>query len=443
MPIRRRTLMARLGALSLPRAVTAQASKKPSEVFILADDLGYGDISSYGSTGIRAPGIDSIGQDDVKFTYCYANAPECTPTRSALMSGEYQQRFGGLEFPIVIGNVGCDDEAVWLQKRDELRLPPWVITMPRILKDGGYDTALIGKRHLGYLPKFSPTGHGFDEFYGILGDGADYFTHKEVSDLPCLYHSDTPIQQDGYVTDLFTERAVAWLKQQSNRPFFRYLAYNAPHLPLQGPDDNGMPRDDHSTERYRRVVERLEWGGGDVLSQLNHMGASENTLVVFTSDNGRARGRQQQALPRFQELATERRHPDALPGASSGLHPTGEHHCTSRFGNGLAAGHSGAGEDPAAAAQESGWGKSAALVARPNAAVCAHRVLAIQASRRALQSRPRGRLEVRVGRRQGGTSTRRRTSANRETRSPNGRKSQRTLDTSCGLGRGCAGAAFA
>jgi arylsulfatase A-like enzyme len=349
--------------------------------------------------------------------------------------GRVSATFSGLEFPIVIGNVGCDDEAICLQKRDELGLPPSVITMPRILKDGGYDTALIGQWHLGYLPKFSPTGHGFDEFYGILGDGADYFTHKEVSVLPCFYHSDKPIQQDGYVTDLFPEPAVAWLKQQSNRPFFLYPAYNAPHLPLQGPDDNGIPRDDHSPERYRKVVERMEWGVGEVLSQLNPMGASENTLVVFTSDNGRARGRQQQALPRFQELATERRHPDALPGAISGLHPTGEHHCTSRLGNGLAAGHSGAGEDPAAATQESGWGKSAALVARPNAAICAHRVLAIQASR--------GRLEVRVGRRQGGTSTRRRISANRETCSPNGWKSQRTLDRSCGLGRGSAGAAFA
>ena len=284
--VHRRTFLGGMGALSLRRATSAPAASKPDVVFILADDLGYSDIGSYGSPSIRTPHIDSLATQGVTFTQCYANAPECTPTRSALMSGAYQQRFGGLECAIGIGNVGRYDEAIWLQKRDELGLPPSVITMPRILKDSGYDTALIGKWHLGYLPKFSPNRHGFDEFYGILGGGADYFTHQEESGLPCFYHNDKPIHQDGYFTDLFTKRAVGWLKQRSKRPFFLYLAYNAPHLPLQGPDDHGKPPDDRSPERYRKMVERLDWGVGEVLSQLDRMGAAENTLVVFTSDNG-------------------------------------------------------------------------------------------------------------------------------------------------------------
>jgi N-acetylgalactosamine-6-sulfatase len=112
------------------------------------------------------------------------------------MAGQYQQRFGGLECAIGIGNVGRYDEAIWLQKRDELGLPPSAITMPRILKDGGYDTAIIGKWHLGYLPKFSPNRHGFDEFYGILGGNADYFTHKEESDLPCFYHNEPMFEEN-------------------------------------------------------------------------------------------------------------------------------------------------------------------------------------------------------------------------------------------------------
>jgi arylsulfatase A len=263
------------------------ANQKLNIVFILSDDLGYGDLSSYGSPTIHTPNIDSIGKAGVTFTQYYANAPECTPTRAALMAGQYQQRFGGLECAIGIGNVGRYDEAIWLQKRDELGLPPAAITMPRILKDGGYDTAIIGKWHLGYLPKFSPNRHGFDEFCGILGGNADYFTHKEESDLPCFYHNDKPIEEAGYMTDLLTQHSIAWLKQRKkDKPFFLYLAYTAPHLPFQGPDDAGKPPDDKSRDRYRNMIERMDRGVGEVLAQIERMGIKDNTLVIFTSDNG-------------------------------------------------------------------------------------------------------------------------------------------------------------
>ncbi len=282
--IPRRALLSALGAAPLARAFAAE--KKLNVVFILADDLGYGDLSSYGSPTIRTPHIDSIAHDGVRFTQCYANAPECSPTRCALMSGEYQQRFGGIECAIGTGNIGRYDEAAWLQKRDELGLPPSAITMPRILKDAGYDTAIIGKWHLGYSPKFSPNAHGFDEFYGIIGGNCDYFTHKEQSDLPCFYHNQKPIEEKGYMTDLLTERAVDWLKHRSSKPFFLYLPYTCPHLPFQGPDDEGKPPDNKSAERYRKMIERMDRGVGEVLAQLDRMNAARNTLVIFMSDNG-------------------------------------------------------------------------------------------------------------------------------------------------------------
>ena len=282
--MQRRSFLQGMGGLSLG-AFGAPASAPPNVLFILADDLGYGDLGCYGSA-TRTPNLDRLAAQGVKFTQFYSNAPECTPTRSALMSGEYQQRFGGLECAIGIGDVGRYDEAIWLQQRGELGLPPAAITMPRILKDSGYDTGMFGKWHLGYLPKFSPNRHGFDEFYGILGGNADYFTHKEESALPCFYHNDKPIQEDGYITDLFTGHAVDWLKKRSGKPFFLYLPYTAPHLPMQGPGDRGQPPDDKSRERYRAMVERMDRGVGEVLAQLDRMGAAERTLVIFMSDNG-------------------------------------------------------------------------------------------------------------------------------------------------------------
>lgn len=281
--ISRRSVLKTLAAAPL---ATRAATRKLNIVFILADDLGYGDLSSYGSPTIHTPNIDSIGKAGVTFVQYYA-APECSPSRAALLSGQYTQRFGGLECAIGIGNVGRYDEAIWLQKRDELGLPVTAIAMPRILKDGGYETAIIGKWHLGYLPKFSPNRHGFDEFYGILGGNADYFTHQEASTLPCFYRNDKPIDEPGYMTDLLTQHAVDWLKKRdSAKPFFLYLPYTAPHLPFQGPDDAGKPPDDKSRDRYRAMIERMDRGVGEVLAQIERMGAKNHTLVIFTSDNG-------------------------------------------------------------------------------------------------------------------------------------------------------------
>lgn len=290
----RRSFLASSGG-ALPALVAgcspAPTTAPPNVVVLLADDLGHGDLSSYGAPDIRTPNIDSIGRQGVMFTRCYANAPQCTPTRTALLTGRYQQRVGGLECAIGVDNVGRYDEAVWLQQRDQLGLPATELTMARLLKDHGYDTACSGKWHLGYLDKFSPNRHGFDEYFGIIGGNADYFTHREASGGPVLYHNAELIEREGYLTELITEHAVGWLKQRSGNPFFLYVPFNAPHTPVQGPGDAGKKIDETNwgagdRATYARMVESMDDGVGRILSQLDQMGAAGNTIVVFQSDNG-------------------------------------------------------------------------------------------------------------------------------------------------------------
>ena len=275
--------------LAAPAALRA-AQTRPNVVLIMADDLGSSDLSSYGCPDIRTPHIDSIGKRGVRFTRCYANAPECTPTRTALLTGRYQHRVGGLECAIGVGNVGRYDEAEWLRKRDELGLPVAETSIARMLKTAGYDTACSGKWHLGYLDKFSPNRHGFDESLGILGGNADYFTHTEEDGKNVLYHNGRPVKRSGYLTDLIGTHAIDWLQKRTKKPFFLYVPFTAPHTPLQGPDDgpvkevskgNAGPR-----ATYVKMVERMDHQVGAILSQLERMGAVQNTLVIFKSDNG-------------------------------------------------------------------------------------------------------------------------------------------------------------
>ena len=293
---KRRQAIERRSFLAASAGLIASCSSPPKPeppniVVFLADDLGYGDLSSYGCPDIRTPHIDAIGARGVRFTRCYANAPECTPTRAALLTGRYQQRAGGLECAIGVGGVGRYDEAVWLRERGELGLPASEATMGRIFKKNGYDTACIGKWHLGYPDRFSPNRHGFDEYFGILGGNAGYFTHREASGLPVLYRNGQPVAGDGYLTDLISGHAVEWLANRRANPFLLYVPFTAPHTPVQGPADAGREvnasnwnQGDRAT--YARMVESMDAGVGRVLAQLDAMGAADNTLVVFMSDNG-------------------------------------------------------------------------------------------------------------------------------------------------------------
>jgi N-acetylgalactosamine-6-sulfatase len=267
------------------------AGKPPNIVLILADDLGSADLSSYGAPDIATPNIDRIGQSGVRFTRFYSGGPECSPTRTALLTGRYPQRVGGLECAIGVGEVGRYDEAEWLANRGELGLPATEPTMAQMLKARGYDTACIGKWHLGYREQFSANRHGFDEYFGILGGGADYFTHHEPGGGPVLYRNGKREDRTGYTTDLITEEALSWLKRRRTNPFFLYLPYTAPHTPIQDPGEldshtGTAPVRQGVRAVYKKMVERMDSGVGAVLAQLRAMSVEDSTLVIFTSDNG-------------------------------------------------------------------------------------------------------------------------------------------------------------
>ncbi|NLY00287.1 MAG: sulfatase-like hydrolase/transferase [Rhodopirellula sp.] len=262
-------------------------------MLILADDLGYGDLGCYGCPDIRTPVLDGLAAEGVRFTNYYANAPECTPTRTALMTGRYQQRVGGLECAIGTGNVGRYDDAIRLAGNHDLGLPTGELTIIRLLKEAGYTAVGFGKWHLGYEAKFGPLEHGFDRFFGPLGGGVDYYFHTEWDGVPALYDGRRPVQRKGYLTDLISDAAVEFVRgQPKDRPFFLYLPYTAPHNPLQRPGEEPQTAktqenwNEGTRQTYAAMVERLDEGIGKVLGAIDRRGFAANTLVVFASDNG-------------------------------------------------------------------------------------------------------------------------------------------------------------
>lgn len=286
-------------ASGLAGTAASAPAARPNIVFILADDLGYGDLACYGRKDVRTPAIDSLARDGVRLTRCYANAAECTPTRAAFLTGRYQQRVGGLECAIGVGHVGRYDDAIRLCAQGELGLPATEASLARLLKAAGYDTGLSGKWHLGYDPKFSPVRHGFAHAFYVQGGEAEYFFHTEPNGEPTLYLNEQPVKRDGYMTDLITDDAVQFIARKRAAPFFLYVAYTAPHAPYQGPGDaHGQPLPPDSArwnqskgprETYVAMVERLDDGVGRILHALDTAGLSADTVVVFTSDNGATR----------------------------------------------------------------------------------------------------------------------------------------------------------
>jgi arylsulfatase A len=279
-----------LGALSLPfawpadaaagQAASASAARRPNFVLILADDMGYGDIGPYGVKDIRTPHLDRLAREGVKLTDFYANGPNCTPTRAALMTGRWQQRVG-LEWATTPFDKGVTE------------LPPGEPTVARLLKDAGYRTAIFGKWHLGYDIARGPLAHGFDEFFGLLTGNVDMYSHRYRTGTPDLYEQAKPVTREGYLTDLLTERAVDFIGRSAGgrEPFFLYVPYNAVHWPFQRP---GNPEDvrtqqtwyDGTREDYARMLERMDEGIGRILAALDRHGLARDTLVIFTDDNG-------------------------------------------------------------------------------------------------------------------------------------------------------------
>ncbi len=277
---------------------TTVAAQRPNVVLIVADNLGHGDLSCYGCPDIPTPNIDRLATQGVRFTNFYANGPECSPTRTALLTGRYQQRAGGLECALGSGNVGRYDDAIWLAGQRQLGLPPSESTLIALLKQAGYRTAGLGKWHLGYEQHFLPPQHGFDYFLASLGGTIDYFYHNEPDGTPALYENNRPIRRDGYFTDLITDGAIDFLrKQPRNEPFFLYLPYTAPSAPFQHPDRQ-PDRPKISTawdtsdwqagtrDVLRAIIQRLDRGVGAVLQTLDETDQAATTLVIFCSDNG-------------------------------------------------------------------------------------------------------------------------------------------------------------
>ena len=270
---------------------------RPNIVFLLADDLGYGDLGCYGGTA-RTPNIDRLAREGIRFTQFYANGPECSPTRTAFMTGRYQHRVGGLDCAIGSGNVGRYDDAIRLRARNELGLPTTESSIARLLKNAGYATALVGKWHLGYDDKFAPHHHGFDHAFYCLGGGMDYFHHVEESaDFgPMLRLNGRIVQREGYFTDLIREEAVRFIEAHQASRFFLYVPFTAPHAPFQGPNDRRsqpLPADSPLWDQgkappavYTAMIERMDDAVERILATIQAAGLMTNTLVVFTSDNG-------------------------------------------------------------------------------------------------------------------------------------------------------------
>lgn len=269
------------------------AADRPNIVFILADDLGYGDIGVYGVPDARTPNLDRLASQGVRFTQFYGGGPECTPSRTALLTGRYPERIGGMECAIGIGNVGRYDHAINLARRHELGLPAENAVLAPGLKHAGYVTGVFGKWHLGYDAHFNPLRQGFDHFWGFLGGFVDNFTHRELSPLPVLFRNEKPVTAEGYMTELITDETIAFITRERTRPFFAYVAYGAPHFPFQGPDDAAKPPPKTMAEAqagtrktYVAMIESLDHGVGRILATLDQAGIAQDTIVVFTSDHG-------------------------------------------------------------------------------------------------------------------------------------------------------------
>jgi arylsulfatase A-like enzyme len=262
------------------------SAQRPNVVLIMTDDVGYGDFGSYGAPDLRTPHIDGLARDGVRLTDFYANGATCTPTRAGLISGRYQQRFG-LEAPLGAG--GAADL--------ERGLAPTGQSLPHLLKSNGYATAIVGKWHLGWRAEYSPGAHGFDFFFGFKNGFTDFYHHTDGAGRPDLFENDRPVEVPGYMTDLITERSVRFIEQNARRPFFIDVAYNAAHWPYQVPDrpskarDNARhlgPMDDPTSSRadYIAMLERADHGVGRILRALDSLGLRQNTIVIFTNDNG-------------------------------------------------------------------------------------------------------------------------------------------------------------
>jgi arylsulfatase A-like enzyme len=292
---RRAALVGALGTAAFAAAARpgrAQApARKPNILYIMADDLGYADLSCYGRREYQTPVLDGLAAQGMMFMQAYANSAVCTATRAALISGRYQYRLRvGLQEPLGQQDIGLPTAA---------EHP----TIASLLRDAGYRTTLVGKWHLGALPKYGPLKSGYDEFWGLYGGGVDYYRHGFNGNVD-LWDGETKADQAGYMTDLIADRTIQTLERRAEdkRPFFISLHFTAPHWPWEGDDAAGKAESDRiaaskdpaaflnydggTMETYATMMRSLDRNIGRVLARLGELGFADDTIVVFTSDNG-------------------------------------------------------------------------------------------------------------------------------------------------------------
>ena len=268
--------------LSALIAATCHATEKPNIVLILVDDLGYGDLACYGADDMKTPQLDKLMSRGMRFDQFYANCTVCSPTRASLLTGRY---------PDLVGVPGVIRQ--W--KQDSWGyLAPDAPTLPGLLRQSGYYTGMVGKWHLGFESPNVPNDRGFDFFHGFLGDMMDdYYTHLRGNKNWMRRNRET-IKAKGHATDVFTNWSIDFIKDQSgkNRPFFLYLAYNAPHFPIQPPQswlEKVRAREPNLPEKRAAnvaFIEHLDDGIGKVIQAIQDAGIENDTIVIFTSDNG-------------------------------------------------------------------------------------------------------------------------------------------------------------
>lgn len=256
---------------------------QPNIIFIVADDLGAADLGSFGADPQVSPHLDRLAREGLRFTRAYSNSPVCSPARFALITGRWQYRLrGALDEPIG-------------RRASVLGLPPAHPTLPSLLRAAGYDTALVGKWHLGHPPAFGPLKSGYDEFFGPLGGAVDYFSHLGPSGAHDLWDGEREAHRQGYLTDLISERACEVVaRARGARPFFLSVHYTSPHWPWETRDDAAesarigsdiVHLDGGSVAIYRRMIQHMDEGIGRIVAALP-AAQRDNTLIVFVSDNG-------------------------------------------------------------------------------------------------------------------------------------------------------------
>lgn len=263
---------------------------KPNFILIVADDLGYGDVGCYGGTVNMTPHIDALAATGIRFTDFHSAGPMCSPTRAAMLTGQYQQRFGRM-FDMAISGV----------RHRNRGLPLEAITIAEVLKERGYVTACFGKWHLGYQPPWLPTSQGFDLFRGLGSGDGDFHTHIDRSGNEDWWHNNEMKMEPGYTTELLTKFSVDFIEEHRNQPFFLYVPHLAIHFPWQGPKDPPhreqgksyhddkwgiIPNPDNVSPHVKAMVESLDKSVGEVVTALKRWKLNRNTLVIFTSDNG-------------------------------------------------------------------------------------------------------------------------------------------------------------